>query len=144
MSKNKNMTITLIITAVLTVGMVILYVRFVPKTYFNHRLLADAEITCITAYNDEQNGADITKNVDIDRLKDSMYYMQVSRYKTYRQNTQPSKDTAYEIDGIYNSKPLHIILNRSDTSCVYINSGENCHIIKTDEWWINYIQSLTS
>ena len=142
MLKNKSMASLLILTAVLTVGMVILYVRFVPKVYFNHNLLADAQITCITAYNDEQNGADITKNVDIDRLKDTLYYMQVSRYKTGCQSTVLPKDTAYEIDGIYNNKPFRIILNRNGTGCVYSSIDDGCNKIKNCEWWINYIQSL--
>lgn len=144
MSKNKNMAGLLILTAVLTLGMVILYVKFVPRTYFNHHLLADAQITCITACDDGNNGTDITQNVDIDELKDKLYYMQVSRYKTGCQSALLQTDTAYEIDGIYNNKPFRIILNHSGTGCVYSNIDDGCNQIKNSEWWINYIQSLTA
>ena len=144
MSKNKNMASLLILTAVLTLGMVILYVRFVPKVYFNHNLLADAQITCVTAYNDEQNSADITKNVDIGEFKDNLYYMHVSRFKTDCQSALLQTDTAYEIDGIYNNKPFRIILNHSGTGCVYSKIDDGCNNIKNCKWWINYIQSLTA
>ena len=82
---------------------------------------------------------DISALVDADALKAILPLMRAGKIPAMSEPTM-MKDYRFEIDGIYDNKPLHIVLGENGVSCVY-RSG-NPRKLQNPESWIAVMEEL--
>ena len=78
-------------------------------------------------------------DLDADALKAILPLMRAGKIPAMSEPTM-MKDYRFEIDGIYDNKPLHIVLGENGVSCVY-RSG-NPRKLQNPESWIAVMEEL--
>lgn len=84
---------------------------------------------------------DISTLVDADALKAILPLMRAGKIPAMSEPTM-MKDYRFEIDGIYDNKPLHIVLGENGVSCVYSSGNRDTRKLQNPESWIAVMEKL--
>ena len=84
---------------------------------------------------------EITGEVDLVELKALLPMMRAQRTPTISSPTQTA-DHMYEIDCIYENKPLHIIIGKPEVSCVYCDASSGMCRIENSQSWVTLMKML--
>ena len=83
----------------------------------------------------------ITDEVNLTELKALLPMMRAQRIPTISAPTQTA-DHMYEIDCIYENKPLHIIIGKQEVSCVYCDASAGMCRIENAQSWVTLMKIL--
>ena len=84
---------------------------------------------------------EITDEVNLTELKALLPMLRAQRIPTISAPTQTA-DHMYEIDCIYENKPLHIIIGKPEVSCVYSDSNAGMCRIENVQSWVTLMKML--
>lgn len=114
---------------------VVCFIYGTSQKYFTeYSELKINQVLYISSDNVKNVKEDITEKLDLSCLQKLMGNIKCKRYRVSFAPYQ-QKDVRYEIHGIYQKKPIHILLGESQINYVYIDSGkggyriENAHDI---------------
>ena len=84
---------------------------------------------------------EITDEVNLVELKALLPMLRAQRIPTISAPTQTA-DHMYEVDCIYENKPLHIIIGKQEVSCVYSDSNAGMCKIEDVQSWVTLMKIL--
>ncbi len=114
------------------------FMFFVPQKFFSSK--NNIEIHSVDVFVD--NGKkDITEEIDTKSLEKYVILMEGKRVKTNFAPFEGSK-VKYEINGIYNNKPFHILLGENNINYLYESSEKGGYKINNSDVWISVVDNL--
>lgn len=138
MTKRK-VYISLILTVVIALlAIAAIFLLCVPNAPI--RDTDNLEITKVSRITDAKY-TEITDEVNLTELKALLPMMRAQRIPTISAPTQTA-DHMYEVDCIYENKPLHIIIGKQEVSCVYCDASAGMCRIENAQSWVTLMKIL--
>lgn len=129
----------LVQTAILVCLIIATYVYTVPNYYFPAQ--GKMDISRVTYRSPDGKESEISDSIDMDQLEHDLHMLE-SKRGVYSFSSYALTDVQYEIDGISEGKPFHILLGNADTNCVYESAEKGGHTIVNQDKWINTLETL--
>ncbi len=114
------------------------FMFFVPQKFFCSK--NNIEIHSVDVFVDGRK-KDITEEIDTKSLEKYIVLMEGKRVKTNFAPFEGSK-VKYEINGIYNNKPFHVLLGENNINYLYESSEKGGYKINNSDVWISIVDNL--
>ena len=126
-------------TVVIALVFLLLFLHFVPYHPFRDKDAFD--IHSITQVVDGETKADITDQIDVEKLEQYLLLMKTKRLRKHSVRHLLA-DVDYYIDGTYNARPMHIILGPADENWVYESGDRGGYEIENPEVWLLIMEDV--
>lgn len=134
---HKKYWIGIVITGLL---LVLLYLHFVPYHPFKDpdAFAIDSVKQVLDGNGDEE---DITDQIDLEKLQQYLLLMKTKRLRKHEVR-HVTADVTYYIDGIYENRPMHIILGPAEENWVYESADRGGYAIENPEIWLRIMEDV--